>query len=261
LFTACVNLLQSVDVVLVKGFASPDDVGFYSSAQQVALVPLSLMNAVSLLMFPLVAALGSHPERVRSYVAGTVKVSLVLLAFMASVGAAAAPEVQALLFPRAYGAAAGDLRLLVWGMSGYSLAITIAWILNSTQRPRVALLVVATPLVVVVAVALGLLPGFGTRGAAIAVACGGAVATVLALGAVTRLFAARPRVADLLRLVAAVAAVEVVAAGWSSPPAAGAVGRLGILARLAALAATYLVVAFGTRLVRVAELRSLRRGA
>ena len=87
-----------------------------------------------------------EPEKVRLYVGQTAKVCIVLLAFMASIASASSQDVQALLFPKAYGAAADELRLLVWGFSGYSFAVTSAWILNSAKRSRAAVVLVAAPL-------------------------------------------------------------------------------------------------------------------
>ena len=58
-FTAGVNVLQGFDLFLLKRYAltaaQDDALGFYSSAQLIARVPYSMMNAVSLVMFPLIA--------------------------------------------------------------------------------------------------------------------------------------------------------------------------------------------------------------
>ncbi len=261
-FTACVNLLQSADVLVVKRYVVDDLVGFYSSAQQVALVPLSLMNAVSLLLFPLVASLEGAGDRgaVRDYLSQTMRVATLLLVFMASVGAAAAGEIQALLFPRAYGSAAAELRLLVWGFSGVGFAITMAWVLNSTGRTRPALVVVGVPLACVAVLGLVLVPRLGTAGAARAVLATGAVAYGLASWVLGRTFGARLRAADAVKMVLCAASVTAVA--WLLPPAAtaGLSGKLLIVGRLALLAAVFAAVALATRTVTVADLRKLRHG-
>jgi O-antigen/teichoic acid export membrane protein len=265
-FTAITNLLQSIDVLLLKSFADTaardDAVGYYASAQQIALVPYSLMNAVSLLAFPLIAAIDQHreAERVRHYVTQTVKVTLVLLAFMSSIGSACAKDVQALLFPKAYGAAADDLRLMVWGFSGYSFAVTTAWILNSAKRPREAVTLVAVPLVTVTVGGSLLIPGLFTAGAAWAVAAAGALAAVAAAFMLARAFAANVAVGQILRIAACVAAVEGIAWVWPTVAASGIVGKLIIVGKLGVLAALFVGVAFATRTLSVAELEGLRRG-
>lgn len=258
-FTAGVNLLQALDLVLLKQFAASqaqkDAVGFYSSANLVARVPYSMMNAVSLVMFPLIATMHAQSDRsqVQRYVTATAKVSVFLLCFMSSVGAGAAAEVQRLLFPAAYGEAAGELRLLVWGMSGYSLTVTAAWIFNSTRRSQLALLLIAVPLVVVGAAGFVLVPQSFTSGAATAVAIGGAAGAVASLIALARSLGAALSPVYLLKLLAAVALVE--AASRAFAPT----GKILIIVKLALLAAVFLGAAAVTRAVTPAELRELRK--
>jgi stage V sporulation protein B len=264
-FTAVVNLLQSADVLLLKGFAETqaqdEAVGFYASAQQVALVPYSLMNAMALLVFPLIASIDQQrePERVRAYLSQTARVTVLLLAFMSSVGSASASDIQALLFPDAYGTAARELRLLVWGFSGYSFAVTTAWVFNSAKRSRMAVLLVACPLVVVIAAAWILVPSAFTEGAAVAVAAAGAVATVAALGMLRRSFGAAVPVVHLLKLAAAVSAVELVAYAWPVMATAGLGGKLAIVGKLVVLSGTFVSVVALTRGVTKSEIVELRR--
>ncbi len=265
-FTAVTNTLQSIDVLLLKSFALTEAqdaaVGFYSSAQQIALVPYSLMNAVSLLAFPLIASIDSQREqaKVRLYISQTAKVAIVLLAFMSAVGSACANEIQALLFPKAYGAAASELRLLVWGFSGISFAVTVAWILNSAKRSLAGVVLVAVPLVGVVGGGYAMIPGMFTGGAAWAVAGAGLLAAITAMIALRTTFAAGVPVLQLVRIAACVAVVELAARVWPVMSTSGLVGKLGIVAKLGVLAAAFVGTALVTKTVTVAELQGLRRG-
>ncbi len=264
-FTAITNLLQSADVLLLKSHAATEAqataVGHYASAQQIALVPYSLMNAVALLAFPLIAALDQQQTaKVRLYVSQTAKVTLVLLAFMSAVGSACAREIQALLFPKAYGAVASELRLLVWGFSGYSFAVTTAWILNSAKRPRAAVLLVGAPLVVVVVAATVLVPASFTTGAAWAVAAAGVAAAIVAMVALRASFGAAVPLLQLGRIALCVAAVEAVAWIWPATATGGLLGKLAIVAKLVVLAVVFVAAALGSRAVTLTELRGLRRG-
>jgi stage V sporulation protein B len=258
-FTAGVNLLQGFDLFVLKNLATTpameDAVGFYSSAALIARVPYSMMNAVSLVMFPLIATLHAARDEaeISRHVGGTARISALLLAFMSSVCASAAPEVQRLLFPAAYASAADELRLLVWGLSGYSLTITSAWIFNSAHRSRAAIALVAVPLLAVAGLSLTLAPVYFTTGTAISVAVAGGLAAVVSLLALTRVFKARVSPLFLAKLAVAAVAVEAAARLWS--PA----GKLGILAKLAALALVFIAVVVATRAVQPAELRALRR--
>ncbi len=264
-FTAIVNLLQSVDVLVLSSFAGEDAarkeaVGFYASAQQIALVPYSLMNALALLAFPLIASIDQQrePEKVRLYVGQTAKVCIVLLAFMASIASASSQDVQALLFPKAYGAAADELRLLVWGFSGYSFAVTSAWILNSAKRSKAAVLLVAAPLFAIVGIGIVVVPTMFTSGAALAVGIAGLLGFVAASFALAKNFSAHVPLATIARVLVCVAVVEGIAWIFPATPA-GMVGKLVILAKLATLAVAFVATALVTRTVTMAELKGLRR--
>lgn len=258
-FTAGVNLLQALDLMLLKHFTESEAqkaaVGFYSSANLVARVPYSMMNAVSLVMFPLIATLHASSDRAQigRYVAAATRVSVLLLCFMSSVGGGAAPEVQRLLFPAAYSEAAGELRLLVWGLSGYSLTVTAAWIFNSDRRSRIALLLIAVPLVTVAVAGLALVPDNFTGGAAASVAVGGAAGALASLVALARVFQARLPATFVLKLAAAVALVELASRAFTPT------GKLLIVVKLAALAAIFLATAALTRAVTPQEIRDLRK--
>jgi O-antigen/teichoic acid export membrane protein len=219
------------------------------------------MAAVSLLAFPLIAAIDQQrePERVRQYVSQTAKVTLVLLAFMSAIGSACSREVQALLFPKAYGEAADQLRLMVWGFSGYSFAVTVAWILNSAKRPQVAVVLVAVPLATVAIGGYVVIPTLFTGGAAWAVAGAGLLAAIAAGIALVRVFDAGVPLLQLARIAVCVAAVELLAWVWPTMATSGLVGKLLIVTKLGVLAVTFVGVALVVRATTVAEIRGLRR--
>jgi stage V sporulation protein B len=259
LFTGLVNLLVAADLLILQKFvtteAQKDLVGFYSSANLVARVPYSIMVAVSLVMFPLIATLHAKADQaeISRYVTGTTRVCVVLLVFMSSVGASAAPEVQKLLFPAAYGQVAEELRLLVWGLSGYSLAVTAAWICNSNHQSRLALLLVGLPVATVAAAAWVLVPANFTGGAALAVAIAGGVGAVGALAALWKFYEARLSLAFVAKILAAVVLVELASRAWLPS------GKVAILAKLIGLAVVFVTVVLATRAVSVAEVKGLRR--
>ncbi len=259
LFTLGMNLLLLVDLFVLKKYAVTDAqnhaVGLYSSAQLVALIPYSLMNAVSLVMFPLIATLSASKdtERIRRYVTETAKVTILLLALMAAVASASAYEIQELLFPAEYAAGASDLGLLVWGYSGYSFAVTSAWILNSSGRSKVAIGLVTVVLVTVATLTLLWVPEQGNRGAAMAVVVAGGVGVVVAFAALRGVFGARAPLPYLVKIVAATIAVVLLGQLWSAH------GFVMIVAKLAAMTVVFVGIIWGSRAVTVAQLKELRR--
>ena len=259
LFTAITNGLLSADLLILKHFANSAsrqaEVGYYASAQLVAQVPYSLLNALSLLIFPLVASLKGpeQKERLDRYVAATIRVALLLLVLMATVAQSSAEEVQALLFPGAYGSAAQALKRLVWGYSGYSLAVIAAWIMNSHRRHRSALVLVAVPLSSAIFLVSRWAPEAGGMGAADAVVVSGAIGGGLALVAVGRVFGAWPSPMFALKLAGLASVVWWVAGRWSPH------GKLGILLELTVSTVIFVGLVFVTKIVTWKELRELRR--
>ncbi|MEE9386174.1 MAG: hypothetical protein V3V08_22410 [Nannocystaceae bacterium] len=257
-FTAGTNLLLSVDLLILKRFtpeAMADVVGLYSSAQLVALVPYSLIAAVSLLMFPLIATLRASRdhERLRSYVLQTVKVTLLLLTLMASVASAASTEVQSLLFPAAYGDGARDLRLLVWGYSGYSFLVTTAWIFNSGSRTRAALGLVLFTLGVAGGLAVWWVRQQADLGAAHAVCVAGGLGVVASFVLLWSVLGVRCPWLHMAKLGAAVAAVEGIGQLWTAE------GYAAILGKLSVLTFVFVVMLMWTRALTFRQLKDLRR--
>lgn len=258
LFTAGTNLLLSADLLVFKRLATAaqqDLVGVYSSAQLVALVPYSLLAAVSLLMFPLIATLSASGdgERLRSYVRETLKVTLLLLALMASVASASAVEIQALLFPAAYSGAASDLRFLVWGYSGYSLVVTVAWIFNSGSRSRIALLLVMVTLGAVVVATLAWIGEYADLGAAYGVCLAGGLGSVGALVALRFALGVHMPWFHFAKLVVAVVVVELIGRGWSAS------GKVETLGKLVVTTLAFVAVVVVTKAVTLHQIKDLRR--
>ncbi|TPV93814.1 MAG: hypothetical protein B7733_18605 [Myxococcales bacterium FL481] len=257
LFTASTNLLLSADLLVFKSLATEaqqDLVGVYSSAQLVALVPYSLLAAVSLLMFPLIATLSAAGDsaRLRDYVRETLKVTLLLLALMSAVASASAAEIQTLLFPAAYADAAADLRRLVWGYSGYSLVVTVAWIFNSGARSRVAVFLVGLTLATVVAAASAWVEAHADVGAAAAVCVAGGVGVTASLVAVrVGLGVAMPWL-HFGKLGLAIAAVEGLGYVWKAD------GYLETLGKLTVATAAFVAVLALTKAVTLRQLQELR---
>lgn len=264
-FTTMINLLQSSDLLILSSYSDTEALkqhtGYYSSAQLVAWVPYSLMNAVALVAFPFVASLVAGDElssEARDYAGSVATAACSLLALMSAVAAAAATEVQALLFPSAYTAAAGHLELLVFGYSGYSFANTIAWMSNSAGRHRAALAMVALPLLTSIGLAFGLCPSMHAHGASLAVASAGGVAVLAGFVGLRVVFGVRPPWLHLAKIAAALAATLLLGRMFEVPTA-GLVGKLWILAKLVALTLTFLGVSVLTRALSLEQVQKLRQ--
>lgn len=269
-FSLLLYLLLSADVFVLehhaRGSAAEDALGYYASAQQVALVPFSLMSALALYLFPHVAAMeaeGEH-ERLRTFLALVLRLMTAVLIMAASVGSFAADEIQALLFPQAYAAASDQLAWLVWGFCGYSFAVISAWVLHAAGRSVWGLCLVALPLVTVVAVSWVSVPAAGALGAARAVASAGAVAFAMATLGLWSAFGVRHELATIAKLALATALTYGASLAWQTEQVVGLLGpggegKLGALVLLTLLTLVFIGAVVSTRGIERADLDAFRR--
>lgn len=259
-FTLATHLLLNVDLLILKHFALDDmekaNAGRYWSALNVSMVPYSLLTALNLTMFPLIAALDREgdAQKIALYVGTTVRVALTLLVFMAAIASFGAEQVMHLLYNDAYQAGADYLRWTVWAYSGYAFCITVAWICNSRGLPRVALVMLGLLVSVTIALEWFWISAQGAMGATWAVSVSGALAVVGAWIVAVRVFAVRVPWATLVELAACTVPVALLCEYWKPT------SKLAIVVELGLCALLFVVVAFLTKAVTREELEGLRRG-
>jgi stage V sporulation protein B len=261
-YTFATTLLLSVDLFVLKHFATTEAtktaVGFYSGAQYVAQVPYSLLNAISLLVFPLIATLHAQgdKDKVRAYITSTAAVVLLLLALMSSVAVGAAPEILNLLFKPTYvDNASNDMRYMVVGYSGYSFAVTSGWIFNSARRSRWAIALVTSGLICSFAGGMLWVPTMGSAGAAQAVAIAGGVALLVSLFALWKVFGVSLSPLYMVKLALVAGVVAFAGLAWPVD------GKIMGLVKLTALTLLFGAGAIGLKLVTVEQIKGLRRAA
>ncbi len=258
-FTAGSNALSMTDITVLKFLArTPDEhtaVGFYSSAQLVALIPFLIMNALSGFAFPMVASLSNHADVGfrRAYVSRVVTFALVLLVFMSTVAGATARGVQLLLFRAEYAEAAPGLTLMVWGYAGFGLLSVSCWILSSARESIAAFGSMIVTAIVFGASAHVLANAFGAAAMPAIVLGVGVLAGVLAVAIVRLRLGAGASWKTLAAL--GVCTTVLLLAGREWMPTT----RPLIVVKLAGLSVTFVA---GLRLLgydMFAELKTLRR--
>ena len=145
------------------------------------------------------------------------------------------------------------MRRIVVGYSGYSMTVTVAWILNSSQRSRTALLLVALTLAVSAAGAWFGAPRTGSDGVAWAVMTAGSVGALASLVALSHHFGVRLPALWLLKVATVIATLYGVGAMWTPS------SKLLILVKLVVLTLAFCAAVVGARVVSVAEVMELRR--
>lgn len=133
--------------------------GFYGAALAVARVPYQLMLAVTFVIFPLLSKRNfeERPDETKSYIANTLRYSLLLIgAMIVGLGVRPLGTVQ-LLFPAKYAPGATALLWLLLGYGCFALFSIVGTILNSLgARMWAALAAWSTLVVMAVTVPLAL---------------------------------------------------------------------------------------------------------
>jgi O-antigen/teichoic acid export membrane protein len=241
LYQAMLNALMSVDLLLVKRYASgalAGAAGIYNAAVNVAQVPYFAVVAITFVAFPLVSASTFGDDRATTgrYVRTAFRYGALIAVGCATAIEASASDLLALLFPAGYGAGTAALELLVLGYAALALAAIGCTILNAVGRPlwSLASMAIATALAAALIVALS--GRLGLLGAAIGTASGAAVALALTLLLLWRATGAGPALLSTLRIV--LAGAIVVAIGAVLPP----LGAWWALPELAGLGLFFLLI-------------------
>ncbi len=113
---------------------------YYAAGQKFAFVPYQLMLSLTFVVFPMISrATRSGDEAVaRNTLRAAFRISLLLLAGVASVLAGAAEGVMGLAYPDAYVAGAGVLRVLAFSAAGLAVFVLCATALSGAGHARSA---------------------------------------------------------------------------------------------------------------------------
>jgi stage V sporulation protein B len=219
-YTLLINLALNYDLVLLRHFAGaalPEKeagalAGSYVALRALALLPYQALLVVTFVIFPLVSrsTFAEDHEATRAYIGQTLRYALIVGAAMAVVLGARPSAILGILFPKEYLQQAAALPVLAAGIVALALLSVVGSIVNASGRPQVAVVLVATT-VVVGAVLMAVLVPAAPAGppmllaTATAAALGFAAGLAVALVYLRRRFSAGPPLATVLRVLAAAA--------------------------------------------------------
>ncbi|HPQ65304.1 MAG TPA: oligosaccharide flippase family protein [bacterium] len=177
LFSFTVSLIQHADLYFVRALA-PDPgpaAGYYTCAQQFARIPYMLLYALSLTLFPTIAARSRDREAVRRTLRTWVRWGLILSLPAAALIGAAADGLAAWVYGTDSLPAGAPLRVLVFGQTALAFLFLLASALAADGAPWTAFILVGGTLAADTALCALLVPARGTLGAAAAtaLACAG----------------------------------------------------------------------------------------
>ncbi len=252
LFSFILSLVQHLDLYFVRALVPGDAgvaAGLYTCAQQFARIPYMLLYALSLTVFPVVAARTALPGG-REAAAGVIRRALrggilLVLPLAALIGGMAGPLLGWVYGPDS--AAGGPaLEILIFGQTLLALLLVLATIITARGRPWTSFVLVTATLALSALFNRIWVPADGIRGAAIATTLAAGLGAAGGGLIVYRLFGALFPPFPTLKIAAAAALIFVLGrwwspAGWMLPPA------------LAALAVLYLVLLFLLREIKTGD--------
>ena len=260
-FTLVLNLLQKVDLILVKALSSPDaaaasaNAGFYGAAINIANITYQVIISATFVIFPLVsqATFADDRELTRSYIANTVRYTLMIMAGLATLFSANAAGVLRTIYPETYQAGSGALGWVAFGMLAFGMLYVLTTIISASGRPAVSLRIGVVTLATSAALNAVLIPRMGLTGAGLATTLAMMTGAGIGVGYLFKRFGALMPAASLARIVAASAIVYGLSLVYA--PASKAM----IVLKLAALGLVYVALLIASREVGRDELQLIRR--
>jgi len=260
-FTLVMKLLQKVDLILIKSLSSSnpqtasENAGYYGAAINLANITYQIIISMAFVVFPLVsrAAFEEDRARTRTYIANTLRYSLMIMAGVATLLSANATEAIRLVYKAEYEVAAPSLRIVAFGMLFFGVLFVATTIISASGRPSVSLLIGLVTLISSASLNAALIPGYGIAGAATATTAGMALGSVLCGSYLLSSFKALMSMSSLIRIVSCSALVYVVSA------AVTASSRPLIVAKLVGVGIVYIAGLIATREIGSSEVSAARK--
>jgi O-antigen/teichoic acid export membrane protein len=248
-FTLVLNLLQKVDLILIKALSSADataaseNAAYYAAALDLANVTYQVVISATFVVFPLVSksTFAADGDRTRVYIATTVKYTLIVMAVVATLFSANASEVLHVVYRQAYQAGGPALQVVSYGMLLYGLLIICTTIITASGRPRVSIIIGVAALAASAVLNWALIPRYGIAGAAMGTTAAMAVGACAGMAYLIRRFGRFASWTSLARIVGCAAVIYAISIAIPLHT------RLGTLVKLSALGIGYVGLLIASR--------------
>jgi stage V sporulation protein B len=261
LFTLVLNLLQKVDLMLIKALSSSDPIqtslnaADYSAAFNIANITYQIIISITFIIFPLVseATFAKDRQRTRSYITGTVRYTLMIMALVATLFSANSTEVLLLIYPKEYEGGAAPLAVLAFGMLLFGLLYVLTTIISASGHPKISLMTGLSALATSALLNYLLIPPYGLRGAATATTVSMLVGVVVASVYLLAQHSVLIRPVSAIRIAGCAGLVYALSVAYS--PAS----KLLTIAQLIILSVVYLASLLVTRELGQEDFASIKR--
>lgn len=237
-FTLALNLLQKVDLILIKSLSSPDpliastNAGHYGAAIGVANLTYQIVISVTFIIFPLVSRATFESDRLQTgrYILNTTRYTLMIMALPATLFSANSREILRLIYPDSYQAAGPALSVVAYGMLFFGLVYIMTTIISASGRPGVSLLIGTLTVAASAAANALLIPAYGLLGAAAGTTIALVLGTAFAAAYLLVKFSALVSPLSLLRVGGAASLIYAISLSFSFTSRPLTMLKLGLLA-------------------------------
>lgn len=182
LYTLSNNALLYIDLIFVKKFMSPVDVGHYTAASTIARVPYFIFLGLTATVLPALSRTLAQEdlETSRRLLRETMRLLFALLIPVLVLVIANAAEIVDLLYTATYAPATPILRLLIVSIAMYTLLVVLSTIMSADGCANRAFQINLFAASGDVVLCLWLVPKYGTQGAALATLIAATLGTLIA---------------------------------------------------------------------------------
>lgn len=261
MFTLVLNLLQKVDLLLIKALSSPDakmasdNSGSYSAAIYIANITYQVIISATFVIFPLVSqsTFADDRELTRSYISNTLRYTLMIMAVLATLFSANAEGVMHVFFPADYQSGSPVLAIAAFGMLFFGLIYVMTTIITASGRPTVSLVIGVVTLAASAGLNTLLIPEYGIKGAATGMSASMLLGAMIGSVYLIAKFGALMPVISILRI--ALCSGAVYAASVAFTPAS----KVLIVGKLAVLCVVYAIALVAVREIGRDDLASVKK--
>ena len=163
--------ITNIDLLVLKALVEiPEEIGYYSAASMISKVPVSLLAALNMAIFPAISATTYQNDAIRTktYVSESLRYLIMLLMPASIMISLTSDELVSLLYTSKYILAGEPLKILIIGILFFGLFAYFLNIIIAAGKPKISMILSAITLFIAFTLNISLIPIFGMIGAALA---------------------------------------------------------------------------------------------
>jgi stage V sporulation protein B len=213
-FALLANILQSFDILFVQSIVqNQQQTGFYTAAQNIAKIPYYTLNALFMIIFPLIAShTGQGRHRQATELINTIsRFVLMLLIPLTSLLAVLSEHMIRFVYSDTYLTATNPTAILVIGIACFTFFVFLSYMLSGSGKPHIPLLIALIAITLFILLNLTLIPLLGLAGAALATTMSSIAALILAVVQAHKQLGFSQQITSIGRMILATAVICLIA--------------------------------------------------